>query len=190
MAARSTADENLFNRDRKTGKGTCRKYCCAFGDKPFSEEDNNTVADYIFHLPYDFESLADSEIVKKILREYKAKYDEGQLLDKKWFLYHQDNEIAQNVAQILEDKEAELSVNWKERFEISTVYGDNAYLKDTISTTNYLMLRKVKKLIIENQQEMEKAEDYDSQLKCMEMHQHLKQLEVALTQEIGTVIFK
>lgn len=181
--------DNLFNRDEKQERELV-KILLRFGDKPFSEEENNTVADYIFHLPYDFESLADSEIVKKILREYKVKYDEGQLLDKKWFLYHQDDDIARNVAQILEDKEADLSANWKERFEISTVYGDNAYLKDTISTTNYLMLRKIKKLIVENQQEMEKAEDLDAQLKCVEMHQHLKQLEVALTQEIGTVIFK
>lgn len=181
--------DNLFNKDEKQERELV-KILLRFGDKIFNEENNNTVADYIFHLPYDFESLADSEIVKKILREYKAGYDQGNVLDKKWFLYHQDAEIAQHVAQILEDKEAELSHNWQERFEIKTVYGDDAYLKDTLSTTNYLILRKIKKLIVENQQEMERQTDMEEMMKCLEMHQHLKQLERELTQQLGMVIFK
>lgn len=193
--------ENLFNKDEKQERELV-KILLRFGDKPYltlsEEEEENpdnlegkqTVADYIFHLPYDFESLADSEVVKKILREYKSQYDQGSPLDKKWFLYHQDAEIAQNVAQILEDKEADLSANWKDRFEIKTVYGDNAYLKDTRSTTGYLILRKIKKLIIENQQEMERAQDLADQMVCVEMHQHLKQIERELTLQLGMVIFK
>ncbi len=187
--APEAAIDNLFNRDERQERELV-KILLRFGDKPFSEEAQNTVADYIFHLPYDFESLADSEVVKKILREYKTHYDQGNPLDKKWFLYHQDGDIAKNVALILEDKEAELSPNWADRFEIKTVYGDNAYLKDTISTTNYLILRKIKKLIIENQQEMEKATELEVQMKCVEMHQHLKQLEQELTQQLGMVIFR
>ena len=188
-APTATPGDNLFNKDEKQERELV-KILLRFGDKIFSEELNNTVADYVFHLPYDFESLADSEIVKKILREYKAQYDQGNPLDKKWFLYHQDSEIAQNVALILEDKEAELSHNWQERFEIKTVYGDAAYLKDTLSTTNYLILRKIKKLIVENQQEMEKSTELEEQMKCLELHQHLKQLEKELTQQLGMVIFK
>ncbi len=189
MEAMETGVEVVFSTDEKQEKELV-KILLRFGDMQFSEEDHNTVADYVFHLPYDFESLADSEIVKKILREYKSLYDGGNTPDRKWFLYHQDPDISKNTALILEDKEADLSINWKERFEIDTVYGDNAYLKDTISTTNYLILRKIKKLILENQQEMEKAEAFDVQMKCIEVHQHLKQLEMELTQGIGTVIFR
>ncbi|ASZ11751.1 DNA primase [Chitinophaga sp. MD30] len=179
----------LFNKDEKQERELV-KILLRFGDMPFSQEDNKSVADYVFNLPYDFESLADSEMVKKILREYKDLYDQGNTPDKKWFLYHQDLEIAKQVALILEDKEADLSVNWKERFEINTVCGDNAYLKDTISTTNYLILRKIKKLVHENQQEGEKAETAEAQLASLQMHQHLKQLERELTQGLGTVIFR
>ncbi|MGX5817326.1 DNA primase [Chitinophaga lutea] len=181
--------DNLFNKDEKQERELV-KILLRFGEKIFNEENNSTVADYVFHLPYDFESLADSEIVRKILREYKSQYDLGAPLDKKWFLYHQDQDISANVARILEDKEAELSPNWRDRFEIKTIYGDDAYLKDTISTTNYLILRKIKKLIIENQQEMEKSTDMEEQMKCLELHQHLKQLERELTSALGMVIFK
>jgi len=189
MEAGNSEIDAFFNKDEKQERELV-KILLRFGDMPFSEEEHNTVADYIFHLPYDFESLADSETVKRILREYKVLYDEGNTPDKKWFLYHQDQDLCKQVSMILEDKEAELSVNWKERFEIDTVFGDNAYLKDTISTTNYLILRKIKKLIQENQQEMEKADTTESQITCMEIHQHLKQLEKELTQGLGTVIFR
>ncbi|WP_254640140.1 DNA primase [Chitinophaga sp. GbtcB8] len=192
IAAMEAAEGNfevLFPTDEKQERELV-KILLRFGDMPFSEEEKNSVADYVFHLPYDFESLADSEIVKKILREYKSRYDEGAAPDRKWFLYHEDTDISKQTALILEDKEADLSINWKERFEIDTVCGDNAYLRDTISTTNYLILRKIKKLILENQQEMEKADTFDMQMKCVEVHQHLKQLEMELTQGIGTVIFR
>ena len=192
IAAMEAAEGNfdvIFPTDEKQERELV-KILLRFGDMPFSEEEKNSVADYVFHLPYDFESLADSEIVKKILREYKSRYDEGSTPDKKWFLYHEDTDISKQTALILEDKEADLSVNWKERFEIDTVCGDNAYLRDTISTTNYLILRKIKKLILENQQEMERADTFDMQMKCVEVHQHLKQLEMELTQGIGTVIFR
>lgn len=166
------------------------KILLRFGDKPFSEEENNTVADYIFHLPYDFEALAESDVVKRILREYKVLYDNGNLQDKRWFLYHEDQALSKQIANILEDREADLSANWKDRFEIDTVYGDNAYLQDTISTTNYLILRKIKKLIFENQEEAKKATDMDQIMACLEMQKHLNALEKELTNGMGTVVFK
>ncbi|RFS24994.1 DNA primase [Chitinophaga silvatica] len=166
------------------------KILLRFGDKTFNDEENITVADYIFRLPYDFEALAESELVKRILREYKLKYDTGELLDRKWFLYHEDQILSRQIAEILADKEADLSINWKDRFEIDTVYGDNAYLRDTISTTNYLILRKIKKLIFENQEEAKKATDMEQLMVCLEMQKHLNTLERELTNGMGTVVFK
>ncbi|NLR57237.1 DNA primase [Chitinophaga polysaccharea] len=181
--------ESLLNGHERQEKELV-KILLRFGDKPFSEEENSTVADYVFHLPYDFEALAESELVKRILREYKALYDAGNLQDKRWFLYHEDQALSKQIANILEDKEADLSINWKDRFEIDTVYGDNAYLRDTISTTNYLILRKIKKLIHENQEEAKKATEMDQIIACLEMQKHLNALEKELTNGMGTVIFK
>lgn len=179
----------LFNPHEKQEQELV-KILLRFGDKIFSDEEQNTVADYVFHLPYDFESLSDNEIVKRILHEFKNEYDKGNLLDRKWFLYHNDPDVARAVTAILEDKEAELSTNWKEKFEINTKYGDNAYVNDTVSTTNYLILRKIKKLILENQEEMKNATEYADQLRCLEMAKHLKDIETEITKDKGTVIFK
>lgn len=181
--------ENYFNPDERHEVNLV-KILLRFGDKTFSEEDNNSVADYIFNLPYDFESLTDNEVVKRILREYKKMYEEDNLPDKKWFIYHNDVDITSLVVRIMEDQEADLSPRWKDEFEITTVYGDGAYLKDTISTTNYLILRKIRKMILENQEELMKSTDVEAQINCMQMHKHLKQLENELTNGVGTVIFR
>jgi DNA primase len=183
------AIENYFNPDERHEVNLV-KILLRFGDKTFSEEDNNSVADYIFNLPYDFESLTDNEVVKRILREYKKMYEEDNLPDKKWFIYHNDVDVTSLVVRIMEDQEADLSPRWKDEFEITTVYGDGAYLKDTISTTNYLILRKIRKMIMENQEELMKSTDVEAQINCMQMHQHLKQLENELTNGVGTVIFR
>ncbi|WP_295121446.1 DNA primase [uncultured Chitinophaga sp.] len=184
-----TTNVSLFNPDENHERELI-KILLRFGHKVFNEEDNSTVADFIFHLPYDFESLADNDTVKRILHEFKTEYDKGNILDQKWFLYHNDTAIAQATTAILEDKEAELSTNWKEKFEISTKYGDNNYVTDTLSTTNYLILRKIRKLIIENQEEMKNATEYADQLRCLHMAKHLKDIETEITGGKGTVILK
>lgn len=181
--------ENIFNTSERQERELI-KVLLRFGDKIFDEEQQTTVADYIFHLPYDFESLSENEVVKQILREYKESYDQGSIPDKKMFLYHPDLEVAKNVAIILEDKEAELSAAWRERFEIKTVYGDDAFKRDTISSTSYLIIRKIQKLIAENQQELSVTTDYEAQIRCLEMDKHLKQIMKELTEGVGTVIFK
>lgn len=187
--APAASTENIFNTSERQERELI-KILLRFGDKLFDDEQQTTVADYIFHLPYDFESLSENEIVKRILREYKEHYDQGSIPDKKLFLYHPDNDVARNVAIILEDKEAELSAAWRERFEIKTVYGDDAFRRDTVSTTNYLIIRKIQKLIAENQQEMQTATDFEAQIRCLEMDKHLKQIMKELTETVGTVIFK
>jgi DNA primase len=53
-----------------------------------------------------------------------------------------------------------------------------------------LKLRKVKRLILENQSELEKIIDSDEQIIMMQTHQHLKQMEMELTRQLGTVIYK
>ena len=45
-------------------------------------------------------------------------------------------------------------------------------------------------MIEENQQDMEKATKPEDQLIFLQTHQHLKQMEIELTREAGTVIYK
>ena len=84
----------------------------------------------------------------------------------------------------------EISPNWKDYYEGHIPSREELYKEEVISTLSYLQLRKIKRLIIENQQELEKSTDPMEQIIYLQTHQHLKQLEIMLTEKTGTVIYK
>jgi DNA primase len=51
-------------------------------------------------------------------------------------------------------------------------------------------LKKVKKLIFENQRDLERENGEEDLLILLQTHKHLKEVEMELMKEIGTVIFK
>ena len=57
-----------------------------------------------------------------------------------------------------------------------------------LSTLTYLKLRKIKKLIDENQSEMEKSTNESEQMLLLQTHQLLKKMEIRTTSMVGTVI--
>ncbi|HNP00923.1 MAG TPA: hypothetical protein PKM83_14310, partial [Ferruginibacter sp.] len=58
------------------------------------------------------------------------------------------------------------------------------------STLNYLKLRKIKRLMDENQRDLERTTSPEDQMMLVQTHQHLKQMEIELTKQLGTVIFR
>jgi DNA primase len=54
----------------------------------------------------------------------------------------------------------------------------------------YLKLKKVKRLILENQNDIETTENDEDLMILLQTHKHLKQLEMDLMRKIGTVIYK
>jgi len=88
------------------------------------------------------------------------------------------------------DYNTEISPNWKEIFEGKIDTREDLYRDEVFSTVNYLKLRKIKRMMEENQRSMEKDHSMDEQMVLLQIHQHLKQLEIDLTKKLGTVIFK
>jgi DNA primase len=54
----------------------------------------------------------------------------------------------------------------------------------------YLKLKKIKKLILENQLDLEKENSTEDIIILLQTHQHLKQVEMELMKKTGTVIFR
>jgi DNA primase len=54
----------------------------------------------------------------------------------------------------------------------------------------YLKLKKVKRLILENQRDLETELSEDDLITLLHTHKHLKQLEMELMKHVGTVIFR
>ncbi len=58
------------------------------------------------------------------------------------------------------------------------------------SVINYLKLRKVKRMLLENQVDLEKPHTTEEYEMLHQTHEHLKQMEMELTKKIGTVIIR
>jgi len=149
---------------------------------------NLRVADYLIEEFVDQQLIEDASLIP-IMELYKKWYREGLEPTEKNFLYHEDQKLSAAVVSLLEFP-YELSPNWKEHFEGKIYTRDDLYKEEIISTVNYLKLRKVKKMIEENQKDLDKVTSAEEQLVIIQTHQALKQMEVTLLKKLGTVILK
>jgi DNA primase len=157
-----------------------------YGMMPWNEE--QTVADFILEESIDNSSIDNRELVR-IIEIYKEWYDQGISPGPKNFLYHEDRVLSTLVLSIM-DFPYELSHNWVDQYEAKIKTTEEIYREEVLSTINYLKLRKIKKMIEDNQQDLEKPHTPEEQLILIQTHQHLKMLERELLQLAGTVILK
>ena len=84
----------------------------------------------------------------------------------------------------------EISPNWSAHFEGHIATREELFAEEVFSTLNYLKLRKIKRMMDVNQRDLEKSTIPEDQMMLVQTHQHLKQLEIELTKQLGTVIFR
>ena len=177
------------------------------------------VAEYIFEEMVD-ESLIDNREVATFIVAFKdiVQHDISKV-DKNYFIYHPDTKLSALAVSLLNFPYEE-SEHWRREFSqatgyqkqlfeksyedfITTIAPENNdqltnYLKteedktndEVQSAINYLKLRKVKRMLLENQVDLEKqhsAGEYDMLYRT---HEHLKQMEIELTKKMGTVIIR
>lgn len=160
-----------------------------FGNQPWEEA--NSVADYIFlEIEKDgLEDLFDNKLLVGIINEYKSILEKGTRPDEKFFLYHPDQKIGQMAVSLLTEKH-QISPNWTKFYQGNILDRSDLYREEVLSSMTYLKLKKVKRLIVENQYDLEKEQSQDDILILLQTHKHLKELEMQLMKDIGTVIFK
>ncbi|MEJ7586417.1 MAG: DNA primase [Ferruginibacter sp.] len=178
----------LLNKDEPHERAMVRSLL-EFGLR--SWEEGQRVADHVFEeiAVNQLEELIDNKNLIALLNTYKTWYDEGLEPTAKTFLYHEDNVLRRLTMEVM-DYHYEISPNWKEVYEGKIYSRDDLYKEEVFSTLNYLKLRKIKRLMDENQRDLEKAQSPEEQLVLLQIHQHLKQVEIDLTSKLGTVIFR
>ncbi|MCO5237566.1 MAG: DNA primase [Chitinophagaceae bacterium] len=178
----------LLNKDDLIERNIVRALL-DFGNQAWN--DKQKVADYIFEELEinELTNLIDNTQMLMVLNTYQSWNREGAEPDIKKFLYHPDEQLRAAVIDLM-DTRYELSPNWKDHYDGPLPSRESLYKEEIISTLNYLKLRKIKRLMDENQRDLEKASSPEEQLTLLQTHQHLKQLEMTLTKEYGTVIFK
>jgi len=176
----------LLFRHEQNERGMIRDLL-EFGLRPWDER--TLVADYILAESIDLIDLIDNKRLLKILELYKNWYEQGLEPTTRNFLYHEDQELSTLAVSIM-DLHYEISPNWKDHYDGKIFSSDELYKEDVLSTMGYLKLRKIKRLIEENQKDMNKSQSGEELRLQMETHQHLKELEKGLLRELGTVIVK
>lgn len=178
----------LLNKDEEHEKAMVRSLL-EFGLKEWDA--NLRVAEHIFAEidNNQLEDLIDNKNLIALIKTYKSWYDAGLEPTSKTFLYHEDLAMSTLVVNVM-DYNTEISPNWNEFYQGKIATREDLYKEEVFSTVNYLKLRKTKRMMDENQREMEKEHTIDEQLMLLQIHQHLKQIEIDLTRALGTVIFR
>jgi DNA primase len=112
----------------------------------------------------------------------------GKIPNHKTLQYHEDAQIQQLVMGLFEP-EHELSLRWNEKLGIQKVVEGISFQHEIEVSLLYYKLRKIKKMIRQNQEDMEQVHG-EEQIQLLHIHKHLKDAERELTKIIGTVIFK
>ena len=161
-----------------------------FGIKPWDE--TRTVADYIFDEMEEngLQEMFDNKQLLSIIGVYRGWYQEGIEPTAKSFLYHEDQQLNVLAVSLMDNSSFEISPNWNEHFDRPIPTREEVYQTEVTSCLNYLKFRKIKRLITENQKDMEQNHDPVVLKNLIETHHHLKLLEMELAKKMGTVIMK
>ena len=180
--------DSLFNKDEFQERAIVRSLL-EFGLKKWNEE--ITVAEFIFEQmdENDLVAMIENPVLIKIINNYRDLFSGGENPTKNDFLYFEDEIVSRLVISLM-DTQTEISSRWKEHLEGEILTRDDLFKEEVISTLSYFKLRKIKKLIDENQKELEKSIDEADQFLFLKTHVELKMEEQLITKRLGTVIFK
>jgi DNA primase len=177
-------DTDLFTDKDLAHEKNLVKLIIDYGNELTKE--NKLVAQWIFD---EIESFPlENEDMVYLIEAYKKWFYAGKLPNGKTLQYHEDERVQKWVVSLFEP-DHELSTRWNEKLGKP----ERENVKDIINEVEiglmYFKLRKVKKMISQNQMDLETAAEKE-QIQLLQIHKHLKEVERALTQGIGTVILK
>jgi DNA primase len=158
-----------------------------YGMKPWDE--STFTADYILAEAAELYELIDNKHLLKLLDLYRTWYEQGLEPTTKNFLYYEDQALSTLAVSIM-DLRHELSPNWKNHHDGKIPTPEEIYKEDVVSTMRYLRLHKIKRLMEENQRDIEKPHTADELRMLLQTHDHLKKMEQNLTAQPGSVIVK
>jgi len=175
----------LFNKDEYNERAVVR-CLIEFGLKEW--EPGKTVADYLLYECMDDELITNNGLLK-IINTYKNWYEQKLEPTAKNFLYSEDLEMSRMVVSLIEFP-YEISPNWLNTYEVPVPTREDNFKEEIISTLSYLELKKLKKLIEQNQKELEVTSSPERQILLIQTHVRLKDLETQITKDLGAVILK
>ena len=177
-------DTDLFTDKDLAHEKNLVKLIIDYGNE-FTKE-NKFIADWIFD---EIESFPlENEDMIYLVEAYKKWFYAGKQPNAKTLQYHEDEKVQKWVVSLFEP-DHELSSRWNEKLGKPEREEVKNIINEIEIGLMYFKLRKVKKMISQNQMDLETAPEKE-QIQLLQIHKHLKEVERELTQGIGTVIMK
>jgi DNA primase len=177
-------DADLFTDKDLAHEKNLVKLIIDYGNELTKE--NKLVATWIFE---EIESFPlENEDMIYLIEAYKKWFYDGKLPNAKTLQYHEDERVQKWVVSLFEP-DHELSSRWNEKLGKPEREQEKDIINEIEIGLMYFKLRKVKKMISQNQSDLESAPEKE-QIQLLQIHKHLKEVERELTQGIGTVIMK
>jgi DNA primase len=175
--------QQLLQQDDQVEKNVIR-VLYEYGLKNYNEE--QTIAAFIFEQLENYP--LENPDYEKLIELYKDWYNKGLEPTTKSMLYHEDEQVRQLLINISMFP-FELSNRWDEILPNMNIVNKDISIADTEMSLNYFKLRKIKKMFEQNQRDMEFA-PFEEQMKLIQLHKQLKEFEIAITKQLGTVILR
>lgn len=182
----------------------------------------------------DFIQSIDNKIIQRIIRLYLNLYSEKKLNELKNLIYHEDTEISSTIVSILNFPHEEskyfkseessgglgfqkklFELKWEDFIKVVHTNKDTelhkfSKLEETKhdlqikSAIAYVKLRKIKRMLEENQRDFDAASTSQEknmleetrtalqkvEVEIMQIHSHLKEMEIEITKQMGAVIIR
>lgn len=219
QGAESNFDDSTFNllfKDDLQEREVAR-ILLEYGIKKWDKE--KLIGEYILEEMVDESLLDNKEVIRMIAVFRELLQRQPEQASRSYFIHHPDSNLSAFAVSLLNFPYEE-SEHWRSEFSqssgyqkslfeqsyedfIRTVSPDNndqlmGFLKvgedktneQVESAVNYLKLRKIKRMLLENQLDLEKEHTPEEFSMLHQTHEHLKQMEIELTRKMGTVIIR
>ena len=172
----------LLNQDEAHEKNIL-KVLLEYGLNQWDEQ--KTVAAHIFEELDGFNF--DNPELEMLIDEYRRQYNSHFEPTTKTLLYHENERIRDIVVNVTMSR-FELSQRWDEKLmNIKIVNRDNS-IPDVTKSLYFFKLKKLKKMIEQNQRDLETFSSMEEVTRLIKIHNHLKDLEKEIVKNLGTVI--
>lgn len=179
-------------------------------------DDKTLIAEYVFG-EIDELDIEDKDVYNLVHAIKELLQNQPQLFNDKYFIYHQDKQLSSFVISLLNHPYEE-SKKWIEKAGQNMGYQRSLFNQEyeaflrtvsdgnedelnrfklisedrtrdiVISSIRYLKLKKIKRMLLQNQQDMELDKAFEKFKELHFIHRSLKDMEREITDQLGTVI--
>ena len=163
-----------------------------YGDKSFSEDNQQSVAQFIMANIDDVIDNFDNELYQRVAKEFQVLVEKGELPSASYFMQHETEEL-RKLAIDMVSTPYEFSENWEKRWEVilNQKAPEENFIIDSAHGLKRFRLRKLTRLCQENVDKLKELtanNELEELVLYMKLQQRLQTLRNGLANELGTVV--